>query len=71
MEKRTNFTFMYWWCMYKDALTLEQWSELEELIFKYGLDGEYTDPETIKDLSVRCAWAGISEYMCTEEYCCL
>lgn len=69
MEKRVYFCFVNWWCHYKDMLTPTQWYELEEYIFKFGLDGEYTDPYNIEDAAIRSAWVGISEYMTTVDYC--
>ena len=71
MEKRTHFYFLNWWCEYKDMLTPEQWYELEEYIFKFGLDCEYTDPNEIKDMTIRSAWLGISESMSSMDYCYL
>lgn len=50
-------------------LTPTQWYELEEYIFKFGLDGEYTDPNVIEDKAIRSAWVGISEHMSTMDYC--
>lgn len=52
-------------------LTPEQWYELEEYIFKFGLDCEYTDPNEIKDMTIRSAWLGISESMSSMDYCYL
>lgn len=69
MEKREYFCFVNWWCYYKDMLTPAQWCELEEYIFKFGLDGEYTDPNAIEDKAIRSAWVGISEHMSTMDYC--
>ena len=70
-NKRDYLVFMSYWRMYKEILTLEQWYELEDYIFKYEFDNYYTNPDEIKDLTVKCAWIGISEYMGTEEYCSL
>ncbi len=69
MEKKTEFYFLNWWCHYKNMLTPEQWYELEEYIFNFGFDNKYTNPSSIKDKEVRSAWLGISEYMCTQDYC--
>lgn len=67
-EGRTHFCFLNWWCEYKDMLTPEKWYELEEYIFKFGLDNEYTNPDEIKDMEIRSAWLGISESMLTWDY---
>lgn len=72
MKKNVNtkgdLKVMKWWFEFRNVLTKEQFGTLFKYIGIYWYYDKYTDPSTIDDIALRCAWIGISEYMKTDEY---